>query len=720
MDANRKFSLSLKGVVLICLPLIFELLFVVTLTNLVREAEADAALARSSAQLIQRGHRLVELAFAAASGCQGYASTGNPLYRDLYKRASGDFPGALQEFAESATSNQEQAIAQRQIIVVSKRYLDILAHDISPAGLAQEEKSISAEALSMLQNRIVDFLGEEEDIRQKRFVAQVDARQHLNQVIFVAFGCNLLLAVALSLFFSAHITKRLRVMTANATRLSAGEPLNPPVQGTDEIAQLDKVFHDMATSLGELEKIKREFVAMVTHDLRVPLTAIQLFLQSMNGGLYGEIPPEMGARAVAAEKNANHLLKLIKDLLDIAQLESGTFNLKLEPVDLNDLIQDSIESIQPLAKERKITIARRGPERVEVVADAGRIKQVLTNLLSNAIKFSPEDASITVACSNKGNDFEISIVDSGNGIAPELQPLVFDRFKRSSVGNHSGTGLGLAICKCVIEKHGGKIGVKSEVGKGTTFWFQLPQRGIASGLILLACCVLNGCAASATHQETAQRNIQAAELSLRSAKACMSAQNYSGALKAATDAIRMDPRSHMAYLLHGYALFKLNKPSEAIADFDRAAALRPADYQSYEYRGSAFQQMQRFRKAVRDYRTAISTAPNDPNVLAKLNRELGLCNLAFGELDQAQLALSKAIELHPADPELYTARAIAELHLALPAKSVDDASQAIRLDARNASAYHVRSRAYGSLHQTKLSDADERRSRELYRPVTPQ
>jgi signal transduction histidine kinase len=476
---TNRLSLPTKGIILICLPLICELVFVITLTNLVHQAEKDATAANSSAQMIQRGHRLIELAFASASGCQGYAITGNPLYKELYKQATRDYPPLLKEFNDSTQSTPEQENAQKQIEIISNKYLGILAHDMSSGGLAEEENSLAAEELSILQNRIEDFLGEEEDIQQQRYLVQVQARQRLNRFIFIAVGCNILLALALSLFFSYSITRRLRVVIANTKKLSEGKELTPPLGGNDEIAELDKVFHEMATSLKEVERLKREFVAMVTHDLRVPLTSIQLFLDALTEGLFGPLSEKMQTHAKSAKRSAEHMVNLIQDLLDISQLESGAFKLQRRPVKVDQLIDESIERISPLAEEKNVQVLKKGIDDTEILADGDRIKQVLINLLSNAIKFSAADTTVKVTCYNLNDNVKFAVEDKGQGIAEDMQSQIFDRFQRAVYDTKAaGSGLGLAICKSLVEKHGGTIGVHSQVGKGSTFWFTIPKAGL--------------------------------------------------------------------------------------------------------------------------------------------------------------------------------------------------------------------------------------------------
>jgi tetratricopeptide (TPR) repeat protein len=297
----------------------------------------------------------------------------------------------------------------------------------------------------------------------------------------------------------------------------------------------------------------------------------------------------------------------------------------------------------------------------------------------------------------------------------------------------------LAICKSLVTKHGGTIGVDSKVGEGSRFWFQLPahqtapkvhsapvaSHSLSISLIVLTAAglTLSGCQPQESKQISSASDLLKAQQFLDEAKAELAGQAFDQAIRSATSSIKLDPSDHLAYLYRGYARFKLGCPADAISDFSTAANLQPNDYQCFEYRAAAYQSMRRYRKAIDDYTQALTVAPQQNAVRGKLNKELGLCTLSFGKLEDAQAALSQAIRLTPEDSALYAARAIADLHLQLPQKCIEDATVAIRLDPHNASAYYARSHAYGLLHQVALCDADDAAAKRLFAqsyPVTAQ
>jgi PAS domain S-box-containing protein len=226
----------------------------------------------------------------------------------------------------------------------------------------------------------------------------------------------------------------------------------------------------------EIEQMKQDFVAMVSHDLRTPLGAIQATLSLVEEGVYGNLNDKGMARITSAQQSVQRLTGLVNNLLDLEKMESGKLTVVMEPVGLKSIINQSIESVRPYADQQKIAIETQC-EDAELMADSDRLIQVVINLLSNAIKFSSKDTSIKISASTKNDHAEIRIADHGRGIPASMWDSVFEKFKQveSADGKRGrGTGLGLPICKAIVEAHGGQIGVESEEGKGSTFWFRIP------------------------------------------------------------------------------------------------------------------------------------------------------------------------------------------------------------------------------------------------------
>ena len=221
---------------------------------------------------------------------------------------------------------------------------------------------------------------------------------------------------------------------------------------------------------------KSEFLSRMSHELRTPLNAIIGFSQMLV--LPGKVPltEQQADNVQEILKAGQHLLVQVNEVLDLARIESGRIELSLEPLPLAPLIQDCIAQVRPLATARRITLSSQVDDAMALQGDATRVKQVLLNLLSNAIKYNRDGGQIHVVAVATGEQMRVDVRDTGRGIAPEQRARLFKPFERleSSYDGIEGTGIGLALVKRLVEAMGGEIGVASEEGVGSTFWFVLP------------------------------------------------------------------------------------------------------------------------------------------------------------------------------------------------------------------------------------------------------
>jgi PAS domain S-box-containing protein len=230
------------------------------------------------------------------------------------------------------------------------------------------------------------------------------------------------------------------------------------------------------TERTEIQRLRQAFVAMVSHELRTPLTSIKGYLSLLDMGAFGALPPQCTDGARRAEQNVGRLMTLINDLLDLEKLEHGMISVSLAVANVSDVLDQSLNSVKVFAQEQKIDIEMPAVD-FELNMDSPRIVQVLINLLSNAIKFSAPGAKVTVQVTRTDHWVMFKVIDRGRGVPARFKEAIFERFQQvseSDARQKGGTGLGLAICKAIVEQHDGSIGVESDQGKGSTFWFQLP------------------------------------------------------------------------------------------------------------------------------------------------------------------------------------------------------------------------------------------------------
>ena len=242
------------------------------------------------------------------------------------------------------------------------------------------------------------------------------------------------------------------------------------------------VIHDI-TERKEAEQLKQEVVAMVSHDLRSPLTSIGVSLEILEEGRHGELT-DRGKKVVKTGMvSVKSLISLVNDLIDIEKSEAGMLSLDVQPTDIETLVSNAINSVNPEA-EQKDLILESNIEKLSMDVDRERTQRVLINLIGNAIKFSPKGKRIEIKAKSISAHDEIEkirfeITDQGPGIPKDQLELVFEKFRQvgtRSAGEKKGSGLGLAICKELVIAHGGTIGVVSSRGEGSTFWFELPVK----------------------------------------------------------------------------------------------------------------------------------------------------------------------------------------------------------------------------------------------------
>jgi signal transduction histidine kinase len=225
---------------------------------------------------------------------------------------------------------------------------------------------------------------------------------------------------------------------------------------------------------------KSEFLANMSHELRTPLNAVIGFSEVLLERMFGEVNEKQAEYLDDIHTSAEHLLSLINDILDLSKIEAGRMELDVAQFDLPTAIDNALTLVRERAGRRGIALERAVDDRLGAIrGDERKIKQVLLNLLSNALKFTPEGGRVEVRAGIANGTAEISVTDTGIGIAPEDHDAVFEEFRQvgSSDKKAEGTGLGLALSKKFIELHGGRIWLKSQIGAGSTFTFTLPLKG---------------------------------------------------------------------------------------------------------------------------------------------------------------------------------------------------------------------------------------------------
>jgi signal transduction histidine kinase len=294
---------------------------------------------------------------------------------------------------------------------------------------------------------------------------------------FILWGGLMAIAIALIITWviSRRITSPLRTLTVSASRLGKGDfSQRVPVKSRDEVGQLATTFNSMAGDLERIEKLRRDMVADVAHELRTPLSNVAGYLEAIRDDV---VKPDTATIASLSEE-VELLSRLVDDLQELALADAGELKLVRQPEDLSQLIEQSVKAIQvKVANKGLETSTDVSPGLPPVNIDYYRVSQVLRNLLENALKHTNDGGKIVISAQRIDNVIKVSVADTGEGIPAEDLPNMFERFYRvdkSRARNGGGSGLGLTIAKRLVEAHGGTIGVQSELGKGSCFFFTLP------------------------------------------------------------------------------------------------------------------------------------------------------------------------------------------------------------------------------------------------------
>ena len=305
-------------------------------------------------------------------------------------------------------------------------------------------------------------------------------------LLAVLLGFSVGMAVFVAFALSEPTTRSIRDLMQGARHMSAGRlDAQVPVQTNDEVGELALAFNTMSerlrSSFGrerELEQARRELISAVSHDLRTPLASIRVMLESISDGVVAD-PDTVNRYIRTSLTEVENLGQLVNDLFELSQIDAGVLELHMEAASLQDLISDTLESMSAQAAVHNLSLqGSLDGEITPVVMDTRRVQRVLYNLVQNSIRHTPPDGTILIRARDVGEEVQVEVADTGEGIQEEDLAKLFEwsyRADRSRSRGSGGAGLGLSIARGIVEAHGGRIWVESVVGEGSTFRFTLPK-----------------------------------------------------------------------------------------------------------------------------------------------------------------------------------------------------------------------------------------------------
>jgi signal transduction histidine kinase len=395
---------------------------------------------------------------------------------DLQKRV------ATLEFSK----NKKEVTAEMQAI------RETLEPEERKLALSDVIQSYSAGAQVQLKKRMAHFV-EVESKYTEYLKPKVDFfEKRILYLMSIGVGFLILGLIVTREYITRAVFDRLfRVSRKMTDFLNGKYSYRFEVPASDELGELESTFNSMAQrviqNMEELEALdiaKSEFLNIASHELRTPMTSIKGSLGLLTSGAFGPLDPEISNMIGIAEKETDRLIRLINEILDLAKIEARQMPMKKSWVSIDSIVQQCVQGLEGLSKSADVPIVAMRAPTMEVEVDKDRILQVLTNLLSNAIKYSPKGVPVEVQYETNGpGPIIISVCDKGRGIHPDEQAQIFEKFRQATNADNplvKGTGLGLAIAKALVEQHQGHIGVQSDLGEGSKFYFTLPNWRVTS------------------------------------------------------------------------------------------------------------------------------------------------------------------------------------------------------------------------------------------------
>ena len=401
--------------------------------------------------------RLIEEKAQGITRAWDYLSGPQTLYDEQEREIMGEgrflWAAFLAKFHERVPDLPQDTVTLEKIFLDNETAIDELV------GIA---RFANARAVESMDRKIVDLKGLSDDL--VRFT-------------WWALGMALSIGLIVPLVIYRSITRDLGRIKKGIQRISNGDfSFKLPIDSRDELGVLANSFNEMTARLQELDDMKSEFISIVSHELKTPLTSMKEAANLLLEGVGGTLADKQHRLVSIMNQGIMRLLRIIDELLEITRLEGGMVRLGMVQHDMNAIVAAFVQEIKPFADNQGVMIdVAYFEETCMVMADRNKIVQVLTNLTHNAIKYSQNGQGVEIRITRDSDCVTVEIEDHGTGIPEEDLPLIFDKFYQSKITRgHSGTGLGLAIAKRIVEAHGGDIRAYSQVEKGSVFVFALP------------------------------------------------------------------------------------------------------------------------------------------------------------------------------------------------------------------------------------------------------
>jgi signal transduction histidine kinase len=410
-----------------------------------------------------------------------YVILRDPLYATLWDETAARVGADLEHLAAAVTA-PGQEVAVGEVIAAFDHYREVVAdeRDLLARGFRQQALRLAETEGAARAERVeasLERLTRETDLALRASLAEATRLEQRTWTwIVLGLGAAVVLALAGSGLVAVRMTRSLRRLSV-ATRALADGSFSAPLEARDrdEVGELARSFNAMARQLRQIDEMKEEFFATISHDLKSPLSSVAEAAYLLRDGVAGSLSSRQQRLVSIISASTDRILGLVNRLLDLSRLRAGVLPLQSRPVNVATVTARAVEELRPQAETADVVLEHecQGADFV-VEGDEERLGEVVINLGVNAIRFTPRGGSVRIRVRDAGLEVLIEVEDTGAGIPADALPGIFERYQQAR-SDRGGSGLGLAIVRGVVESHGGRVAVESAEGKGTRFTVALPR-----------------------------------------------------------------------------------------------------------------------------------------------------------------------------------------------------------------------------------------------------